>query len=224
MLAWDALNELDAYRITEIPRRPEAGPAPPSPGQAAPAMAADPGRTQRLAALIAAYHAGADAKGDGSGAIALGWVRDSAAGPVHVLAAGAGLVGSDDGQDIFLTLPGGARARPLPRAGLTGLMARLPSWCAIGGISDGLLPGEEHRAGGRPPASLEECLLAVWPGPFGWLLIAEGLLGKLRAPLPFSAYLNAATGEPRQFFIFVGWTAAALAGAAVMIRRDMVSH
>ena len=27
MLAWDALGGLDAYRITEIPRRPEPGPA-----------------------------------------------------------------------------------------------------------------------------------------------------------------------------------------------------
>src|SRR5262249_17670319 len=119
MSAWDALNELDAYRITEIPRRPESGTSGPRPGERD-----DPGRAQRLAALIAAYHAGADAKGNGYGAVALGWVRDRAGGPVQVLAAGAGLVGSDDGQDVFLTLPGGARARPLPRRGLTGLMAR----------------------------------------------------------------------------------------------------
>jgi uncharacterized protein len=175
MSAWDALNELDAYRITEIPRRPESGTSGPPPGERD-----DPGRAQRLAALIAAYHAGADAKGNayGSvalGSVALGWVRDRAGGPVQVLAAGAGLVGSDDGQDVFLTLPGGARARPLPRGGLTGLMARLPAWRAIGGISDALLPGDEPRAAGGPPASLEECLLAVWPGPFGWLLVAEPL-------------------------------------------------
>ncbi len=175
MLTWDALNELDGYRVTEIPRRPEAEATQPSPGQPGPGQASDPGRTQRLAALIAAYHAGADARRSGSGTVALGWVRDRTGGPVHILAAGAGLVGSDDGRDVFLTLPGGARARPLPRAGLTGLMARLPSWCAIGGISDGLLPGDERRAGGRAPASLEECLLAVWPGPFGWLLVAEPL-------------------------------------------------
>ena len=56
MLAWDALSALDAYRITEIPRRPEPGPAP------APADSDDPGRTQRLAALVAAYHAGAEAQ------------------------------------------------------------------------------------------------------------------------------------------------------------------
>src|SRR6185312_4979162 len=109
MLAWDALGGLDAYRITEIPRRPEPGPAP------AQADSDDPGRIQRLAALVAAYHVGAEAKGNGSGA------------------------------------------------------------GAIGGISDGLLPGDERRPDGRPAPSLEECLLAAWPGPFGWLLIAEPL-------------------------------------------------
>jgi len=61
-------------------------------------------------------------------------------------------------------------------------------------------------------------------GTVGWLLIAEGLLGKLAALLPFSAYLNAATGDPRQLLVFVAWTLAALAGAAVSIRRDMVAH
>ena len=29
MLAWDALSDLDAYRITEIPRRADPGPAQP---------------------------------------------------------------------------------------------------------------------------------------------------------------------------------------------------
>ncbi len=174
-LAWDALNELDAYRITEIPRRPE-----PDGTQAARDEPDDAGRTQRLAALIAAYHAGADAKGNGSpgsgsGTLALGWVRHTAGAPVQVLAAGASLVGSDVGPDVFLTLPGGARAQPLLRGTLARLMAQLPSWRAIGGISDGLLPDHEYQAGRRTPPSLEECLLAVWPGPFGWLLIAEPL-------------------------------------------------
>jgi uncharacterized protein len=174
-LAWDALGELGTYRVTEIPRRAEPDAAQPSRDEPD-----DAGRTQRLAALIAAYHAGADAKGNGSGALAIGWVRHTAGGPVQVLAAGAGLVGSDAGPDVFLTLPGGARAEPLPRGSLATLMARLPSWRVIGGISDGLLP-DEHRTGRRPPPSLEECLLAVWPGPFGWLLIAEPLsAGKIQ--------------------------------------------
>ena len=108
MLAWDALSGLDAYRITEIPRRPEPGPAP--------ADSDDPGRTQRLAALVAAYHAGAllapsrpggpispdppwgeatppnplevGTKSEGAGALAIGWVRHDTDGPVQLLAAG----------------------------------------------------------------------------------------------------------------------------------------
>ncbi len=55
-LAWNALNELNAYRITEIPRRSDADATRPAD------QPYDVGRTQRLAALIAAYHAGAEAK------------------------------------------------------------------------------------------------------------------------------------------------------------------
>ena len=195
MLAWDALGGLDAYRITEIPRWPEPGPAP------APAESDDPGRIQRLAALVAAYHAGAETRGDGSGAVAIGWVRHDTDGPVQLLAAGPGLVGSDEGREVFLALPGGARARPLGRGSLTGLMARLPAWRAIGGISDGLLPGDERRPDGRRAPSLEECLLAAWPGPFGWLLIAEPLsaaeIGKLAEEL--AQREQYATGDSDRF-------------------------
>ena len=169
-LAWEALNELDAYRVSEIPRRSDTDATQPSQDQPN-----DVGRTQRLAALTAAYHAGAEAKGNGSSALAIGWIRHGAGGPVQVLVAGAGLVGSEAGQEVFLTLPGGARAQPLLRGTMAGLMAQLPSWRAIGGISDGLLPDDERRTGDRPPPSMEECLLAVWPGPFGWLLLAEPL-------------------------------------------------
>jgi len=170
MLAWDALSELDAYRITEILRRADPGPAQPPPAESD-----DAGRTQRLAALVAAYHAGAEDQGDGPAALVTGWVRHDTDGPVQLLAAGPGLVGSDAGEEVFLALPGGARAQPLGRASLTGLMAKLPAWRAIGGISDGLLPADDRGAAGRLPPSLEECLLAAWPGPFGWLLVAEPL-------------------------------------------------
>ena len=165
-LAWNALNELDAYRITEIPRRSDVDAAQPARDQVN-----DAGRTQRLAALTAAYHAGAEA----SSAAAIGWIRHSAGAAVQVLVAGAGLVGSAAGQEAFLTLPGGARAQPLLRGTMAALMAQLPSWRAIGGISDGLLPGNERQAGDRLQPSMEECLLAVWPGPFGWLLLADPL-------------------------------------------------
>jgi DNA helicase HerA-like ATPase len=169
-LGWPVLIELDAYRITEIPR-PDAGEAD-APRDQPP----DPGRAQRLAALIAAYHAGAGAKSNGPGALALGWVRHRAGGPVQFLAAGPGLVGSQDDSEVLLTLPGGARAQPLPPGALATLMSQLPRWRAIGAISDGLRPEAGRRTGERllgTPPSLEECLLAVWPGPFGWLLVAE---------------------------------------------------
>jgi uncharacterized protein len=166
--AWQDLDGLDAYRITEIPRRPEAGETETSRRQPD-----DPGRMQRLAALIAAYHVGVAARIDGAAALAIGWLRDRAGGPVQLLAAGPGLVGGGGGGELWLTLPGGARAEPLPHGALSELSGQLPCWRAIGGISDGLLPGDQPRATERPPPSWEECLLAVWPGPFGWLLLAE---------------------------------------------------
>ncbi len=170
MLAWQELSRLDAYRITEIPRRPDGGET-----ETPRHQPDDPGRTQRLAALVAAYHAGVGCQGSSPGALAVGWVRHAAGGPVQLLVAGRGLVGSDESREVFLTLPGGARARPLPHGTLGTLLSRLPCWRAIGGISDGLLPDHERRTAERPPPSLEECLLASWPGPFGWLLLAEPL-------------------------------------------------
>jgi uncharacterized protein len=170
MLAWQELSGLDAYRITEIPRCPDAGEAETPQGQPN-----DPGRTQRLAALVAAYHAGVAGQAGGTGALAIGWVRHTSGGPVQFLAAGRGLAGSTENREAVLTLPGGARAQPLPPGTLAALLSRLPCWRAIGGISDGLVPDDQRRSGERPAPSLEECLLAVWPGPFAWLLLAEPL-------------------------------------------------
>ena len=164
-LAWEILKELEAYRITQIPRQPTSARQP----------AGDPGRARRVAALVAAYHAGIS-RSPGAEAVVIGWLRPGDDDPVQLLAAGAGLVGSRREQEALLTLPGGARARPLPCGALAGSMSVLPCWRAIGGISDGLLASGERRGGAAalsPAPSLEECLLAVWPGPFGWLLIAE---------------------------------------------------
>ena len=52
-------------------------------------------------------------------------------------------------------------------------MTQLPSWRGIGVISDGLRADAERGATERLAPSLEEGLLAVWPGTFGWLLVAE---------------------------------------------------
>jgi uncharacterized protein len=166
--SWPELTELDAYQITEIPRRPGPGDT-----EASRDQPGDPDRTQRLAALTAAYHVGVGAKGNGPSALAVGWVRHQAGGPIQFLVAGSGLVGSQDDGEVLLTLPGGARARSLPRGALDAITSQLSCWRAIGGLSDGLLPEAERRTGERVPPSLDECLLAVWPGPFGWLLVAE---------------------------------------------------
>ena len=130
-------------------------------------MDRDPGRAQRTAALVAAYHSG--------GTVAYGWMRLQAGGPVQILAAGAALAGSTGGGDVMLALPGGARGRALGRGALAPAMSGLACWRSIGGISDGLLV-----AAGEPPPervqaapSLEDCLLPAWPGPFGWLVVAE---------------------------------------------------
>jgi hypothetical protein len=58
-------------------------------------------------------------------------------------------------------------------------------------------------------------------GATAWLLFAEGAIGKLRAPLPFSAYLTASTGDRKQLLIFTAWTAGALLVAAWSINRDL---
>ena len=144
-----------AYRITEIPRRPEssrAGPARSDDG--------DPGGPQRAAALVAAYHAGI---AHPPGPVAFGWVRAAAGGPVLIVAAGDALVGSTDPVDgeVLLALPGGARGRALPPAELAGALGRLACWREIAGISDGLLalPGESGRCrgggGARPGRAVD---------------------------------------------------------------------
>ena len=175
---------LPAYRIMEIPRRDDGSAA--EPGQRA--QTSDPGRAQRVAALAAAYHAGIAVGAAAGGAVAFGWVRLAAGGPVRVVAAGDALAGSLlTGEDVLLSLPGGARAALLPRGELAELLGRLPAWREIAGISDGLLaPAEERRQGGRPTGhatlTLDECLLGSWSGPFGWIVIAEPLrLAELRS-------------------------------------------
>jgi uncharacterized protein len=175
---WGRVRGLGAYQITEIPRREDVGSGEAPRGR-------DEGRPQRVAALAAAYHAAVSGladrdRADGPALVAFGWIRLAAAGRVHVVAAGDALVGSGDSGsgpgEVMLALPGGARARVL-RPGLGGLLGKLPCWRAIGGISDGLLTGEKDGATRQPPnpPSLDECLLASWTCPFGWLIIAEPL-------------------------------------------------
>ena len=158
--AWRQLCGLDAYRITEIPRHPKDAAERPDSDH-------DPGRAQRIAALVAAYHSG--------GAVAYGWLRLQAGGPVQILAAGTALAGGTGAADVMMALPGGARARALGPGALAPVMAGLACWRAIGGISDGLLvtAAEPQPDRVQVAPSLEDCLLPAWAGPFGWIVVAE---------------------------------------------------
>jgi uncharacterized protein len=188
-LGWKDLAALGAYRITEIPRHADDATGEPVFGR-------DVGRRQRVAALTAAHHA---APGPTAGAVspagpggtetaatetgrpetgalvAFGWIRHSEGGPVQLVAAGDAIVGSQTSAETFLSLPAGARATPLSPGTLASLLTQLPAWRAVGAISDGLLIDARPDQAGRSMLSLEECLLGVWPRPFGYLVLAEPL-------------------------------------------------
>ena len=75
----------------------------------------------------------------------------------------------------MLTFPAGARAQRLPPGQVPDLLARMPCWMRLAGITDALLagrgdPGPVSRDA-RP--SLEDGLLSAWSGPFAWLVLAE---------------------------------------------------
>jgi DNA helicase HerA-like ATPase len=171
-----------AYRILEIPRRDGSSAGEPGWRDRADSGAGDPGRPQRAAALVAAYHVGLARLANGT--VAFGWVRTATGGPVSVIAAGDALVGSTDraAGEVLLALPGGARGKTLPPGELAGLIEQVGCWREVAGISDGLLapaaetgPAGGARAGRRAGLSLDEGLLGSWTGPFGWLVVAEPL-------------------------------------------------
>jgi uncharacterized protein len=168
--AWRVLRGLPGWQITEFPRRPHARQnSAPDPDRA------DLGTTQRLQALVSAFHFGAP--------MAFGWLREHAGGPVRVLAVGPGLAGpcGAGGADV-LTFPAGARGQPLPGGQVPELLARMPCWMRLAGVTDALLAGRGEQGpvsrDARP--SLEDGLLSAWAGPFAWLVLAEPVCaGKL---------------------------------------------
>jgi hypothetical protein len=54
-----------------------------------------------------------------------------------------------------------------------------------------------------------------------WVIFIEAMFGKMEQPLPFSAYLDAATGNVEKLLILLGWTLAAVLGALVAVHRDL---
>jgi hypothetical protein len=56
-----------------------------------------------------------------------------------------------------------------------------------------------------------------------WFVLVEALIGQLKWPLPISSYLDAAGGNAYGLEVFVVWTLAALAVAALLLRRDLAA-
>jgi hypothetical protein len=164
---WQVLSALPAWEVTEVPRRDRPDRAP---GEGLGPDYGDHGVVQRALALAAAHRGGAP--------VVFGWTRDRAAGPVRVIAAGPGVAAAADANgEAVLTLPAGARARPVPPGGATAAFCALACWTPVAVIADALLCDQGQDPGfGRAAAmaapSLEEALLGSWPGPFGWLVIA----------------------------------------------------
>ncbi|TYB38428.1 ATP-binding protein [Actinomadura chibensis] len=146
---WDAVRGLPVCRLLEVPR-PDA------------ADGRDEGHDQRVAALVSAYHAGAEP-------VLVGWRRALPSGPTEVFVGGDGLLADHDGRSATLALPAGGRGVLLPDG-----LARdaMPHWVGVGAIADGLLADDDAPAEPARP-SLEDGLLAVWTRPFAWLLVAE---------------------------------------------------
>jgi hypothetical protein len=211
---WKRLQDLTAYRVTEIPRREPA-----VTDDSRESLTAHDARGQRVAALTAAYHEGIT---PGSpGVIAFGWVRPHTAGPVHVVAVGAALEGSEPTtrtsdppartSEMMLALPAGSRAERV--TDLTALLGTLPAWRTIAGISDGLLAENEHHP--TLATSLDEVLLGTWNRPFGWIVIAEVL------PVPA---LRALADETAARLQLTEGTADRFPGRALDARRLKLRH
>ena len=163
-----ALEGLTGYVVSEIPRREDAH------AEAAAARSADPGRAQRVTALVAAYHSGV-AEGRAR-PIAFGWVRRRLA--VRCRSSLPGTRWSAARTPRRRGAPGAAGRGA--RHGAAAGAGRLPEGSAAGGRSPGSATGCSRRtsrgrraAGQRAALPLDEGLLGSWTGPFGWLVIAE---------------------------------------------------
>jgi hypothetical protein len=179
--AWQLLNGLPAWEITEIPRdsHDRGG----SDGRDRGLAGAE--RGTRMQSLAAASRRGS--------AAAFGWVRAQPGGPVRVVAAGDGLRADEDsaGPVIPLAYPAGARGRVLPPGSGTEAFTALPCWVPVAITPDALLdksdpPGSVPGQGGP---SLEDGLLRAWRGPFGWLALAVPVTRDRRAEMVSGAAL-----------------------------------
>jgi DNA helicase HerA-like ATPase len=161
--AWDAITGLTAYQVVRVPRL--------SATAQTSLTDRDAYRQQRVAALVSAYHAAA-------GPVVLSWQRHSAAGPIEVHVAGAGIAHTESvGEMAALSVPAGGAGRAVAAGTVASGLARRPYWTAITAITDGLLLDDPPTGENLLRPSLEEILLGVWQGPFAWCVVAEPVSG-----------------------------------------------
>jgi len=161
---WAVMSGLPAWQVTQLPRPFGPGEDGRQGGQPS-----DDATVRRARELVSAYWRPAP--------IAVAWVRERAGGPVRVITAGPGVAAGDDGGQAVLTLPAGARGSRLRDGQAAALLAAIPCWTQLAGVSDALLAEQDtpapHLSDRAGPSSLEDGLLSAWLGPFGWLLLAE---------------------------------------------------
>jgi uncharacterized protein len=199
--AWHVLCGLEAWRVTQIPRtsRHQAPGQPPGGSGGPDGDEGDLLAGQRTAVLGAAYHGGTgpvgfawvrDRTGGPVQVVAAGRplaimirdtaARDTAARDTGARHTGARHIGARDTaageQDVALKLPAGGRGQALDPGGLARMLTALPCWVQVAGVADSLLAAQAPQPASPSRAirpSLEDGLLAAWPGAFAWLVLAE---------------------------------------------------
>ncbi|MEU4526629.1 hypothetical protein AB0F49_00200 [Micromonospora ureilytica] len=58
-------------------------------------------------------------------------------------------------------------------------------------------------------------------GSAGWFIFVEGLIGRLKLPLPFTSIISAGAGDSRGFLIAAVWAGVAFVVASLTIGRDL---
>ncbi|MCL2585882.1 MAG: ATP-binding protein, partial [Streptosporangiales bacterium] len=199
---WSRLRDLDAYRITGLPRRDRVS-------------AADSERPSRAASLTAAYHGG-------SGPVAFGWIRAVAGGPVQVVAsAGIRIPGGAQG----VPLPPGGLGRLLDQIGCwqeisvvsDGLLAEESDASPEGPAFEDMLLGSHHDPFGWIVAAspvLAPGLDALAADIARRLHLAEGAADRFPGRAVEARRLTARHAELRRGASSGFWTARVAAGAA----------
>ncbi|GAA1765076.1 hypothetical protein [Luedemannella helvata] len=74
---------------------------------------------------------------------------------------------------------------------------------------------------GAAGGAIARSATVLFVGFTAWIVFVEAAYGRMREPFPFSAYLDATTGDLDKLPVFLGWALAAVVGALFAVRRDL---